>query len=205
MSVPLTYEQRNALATLPAAVNLTIADLTLPNRPSAFAALEAAAMGAYGTAKDGYDGMFAPLLAAVPLHSEQTAEMDTHLAGAAFVPGEIAATVHKPVSDAIAALVPVGDSLLYSYALMTGTPYTPGSSGGSGGGHGPGGPGGGGGGAGDPNCGRDSGGMKSADGVHLENRIGPCASQDEQVRSFTTVIKGVPLPVGKISLKKAKG
>lgn len=123
-----TYQERNALASqkggvipVPSAVVFT------PTRP-AFVSLEAATMGAYGTAKDGYDAMFAPLVTAAPSHDAQVKAMDGLLAASAFKAGAIATALYLPIGAKIAALAGVGDAQLKDFngaAQITTPPPTP--------------------------------------------------------------------------------
>ena len=88
-----------------------------PIRPfkPVFATLEASTMGVLGTSKDGFDALLAPLLAAVPAHATQLAQIDAALAEAAFTPGVIVSTIYDPLGTRITALAKVGDGQLKSF------------------------------------------------------------------------------------------
>jgi hypothetical protein len=129
MSAKLTYKERNALAvgTHPALAPVPPIVLTPVN--TSFVQLEASALGVYGTSKDGFDAMMAPLVAALPAHAAQLKAMDEVLVKTAFTPGAISRANYDPVGAKIASVGAAGDALLrdFNYALAGQTPPPSGS------------------------------------------------------------------------------
>lgn len=146
----LTYQQRNKLAYGKGGPGQAPPPFVFPAFAPIFAKMEAETMGVYGTPKDGFDGMMAPLVAAIPEHAKQLVGLDNELKAATFTPGATAKAYYTPIGEAIAKLVPVGDKQLGNYnsgVKGSGGGGGGGSGGGGGGGQGgsgstPGGPGG---------------------------------------------------------------
>lgn len=138
----MNYQQRNALASNGKGPLPPVPILTGQPRAGGFATLEAQTMGNLGTPADGFDTLVTPLVAALPLHSAQLAEMDKHIAAATFTPGQVGAANYGPIGVAIIKLGPVGDALVSDYngaVTAIAPPPQPGKGGGGGGGGGVGG------------------------------------------------------------------
>jgi hypothetical protein len=122
MTAALTYQQRNALASQPGGALATIKDVSLTPIVSAFATLEASTMGVLGTPADGFDRAFAPLTAAIPVHTAQLQAMDVNIAAATFKTGVVSAATYGPIGARITALTKVGDAQL---AVLTASGIVP--------------------------------------------------------------------------------
>lgn len=205
-----TFQQRNALASQPHGPITAVAAIPLEPYKPFLAQLEAETCGQYGTSADGFDDTYNPMVAAIPQHAAQVAEMEQHANAATFTPGAISKSLYAPIGVAMAKLIPIGDAILagYNHAIAAATSSSPGAPGSGGGGSG----GGSGGGTGGGGGGGGTGGQQPGEGTTNPNwfpngpGIPPHGQQfDPLVETSGKIVPGRPVPPAKPPRTITKG
>jgi hypothetical protein len=120
-----TWQQRRTIANQKGGAIGAVTPLSVAPYVPFLAALEAATMGTYGTPKDGFDALMAPLVAAIPQHQTQINAMTADLVKATFTPGLIDKTIFTPLSARLAAFLAAGKLQLAGLTSATGQPSSP--------------------------------------------------------------------------------